>query len=995
MSDSITRSQQPTTVKIPATTNKILHELLIADFPGCSIQVDQREQNPHGSIKAVSRVLSSCALARTRLDRAVKIIGPSVKEMFDARITERHLVLPLRQGKDIKRFNDMMDRCKQIMGRDPQYQIDLIKEQIQILESVDRKTYKQKGEINKLLSKLVDFGVAKEFIDVNEGKLIEGRYVCPVHLIDCTCPADMLISVDVSYEITYEDFCAAMAKAKASRGVIVMYAPTELVLHETRGGVIRDDILGTRVVADVFDDKVHYYYGESIGENYTHKLSTVQSWLKAGYHTIGNRVFQIETSQSYRGYHVFNIDSREIDDLEWMYTRRITLRHDIYGESVFIPDIMSMNKTLMSKRVPRILVSRSKFDQLLDFVRNQKKDTDLLAELKKFARVLRNEIKIGDKVLEERWSISSDHLMSVCMCAVFYHVYTDARCRVQQREMFDILRVEMAKYTAGFFRGLILSLKSLASDAYVVFKDMFTEDFDFGRLENYLPEFAPNSTTITAVHMPKALNQSSAVAVDNYDERTEGVDTFEELKQRVDGFINKVDLELQLIDRKAEIDTMIKEAEIKQSDTSSEDSGFETRSECESTMEDGESLPAYVSDSEEVEEFTDAVEEIEHVENVEEPVVAPISNYSKAVRQFAIKSISKSVEAIGNVKVLNGKSYKLNQAQMLFYNNIMTPTFEQVERRDWAYPHDKKIEMYWRANNKDTDEDFGALSKVVNEILIKVASTSTRIGLLKNATLCQGPGGTGKSAVTKLVADSTTLIMCATRRNKEEFDEEFSSMRSRPIVKTYAAGLVYLYEHAKSIKRVIMDEFYLFDPLMVSVIMKIVTNYALEFHAVGDREQIKFVNRSKISIDPILVFKHVESFFPQHVALTESFRIPKDICRIVNKSVYWDNPLTTTNEIENSIEIVDSCPNDVDHISVVTQRAKEKIIETRKTIEKTNTIHESQGITVGKHWLKLYTYDMDFLYRNRGHLNVAITRHTEKLYMDSETHAVLFSVFRS
>jgi len=173
-----------------------------------------------------------------------------------------------------------------------------------------------------------------------------------------------------------------------------------------------------------------------------------------------------------------------------------------------------------------------------------------------------------------------------------------------------------------------------------------------------------------------------------------------------------------------------------------------------------------------------------------------------------------------------------------------------------------------------------------------------------------------------------------------------------------------------------------------------IPSFGVKLDAVGDKTQIRYVNRSSVPVDTRLVFDLLDKKFARQLRLNVTYRLPQDIVEIVNKHFYKDDPLISRSLVKKSIIPFNEIPGNVDLISTFGQKHKDSVMSKLRKKDGILTIHESQGSDVPRHCLRLQPADMSYLRCNPEYLNVAITRHSEALYMDNVTRSLVMTVFR-
>ncbi|KAG9304625.1 hypothetical protein G9A89_020189 [Geosiphon pyriformis] len=320
--------------------------------------------------------------------------------------------------------------------------------------------------------------------------------------------------------------------------------------------------------------------------------------------------------------------------------------------------------------------------------------------------------------------------------------------------------------------------------------------------------------------------------------------------------------------------------------------------------------------------------------------------------------------------------YNLKQVKML--ECLENTSDEYVSNLQPIYLVTKSMFLnYLKKNNSETDLNFGELNTNINNVVTEIVELTKIMRVLKANILVQGPFSTGKSRVPKNQMTKRDLIITATCKNKEEYCKDKNFKKSGAICLTYASVLLELNNNQDKYKRVIIDEYYLINPLMIMCYLILVRKNDILVCAVGDKKQIKFVNRSKINCDTKKIFEMINKrFFFNFVTLWITNRTEQDVTEYTKGSLFNYDLISTNLKLVTIFVIKDS--------------ARKQIA---KSIGKTNSIHKSQGIMVKTSYIELKTSNKPAIIAKPEYINVAITRLIEAVYMTQAMYNMVFSVF--
>nr|WOK58416.1 MAG: nonstructural polyprotein [Wufeng shrew bastrovirus 2] len=248
-------------------------------------------------------------------------------------------------------------------------------------------------------------------------------------------------------------------------------------------------------------------------------------------------------------------------------------------------------------------------------------------------------------------------------------------------------------------------------------------------------------------------------------------------------------------------------------------------------------------------------------------------------------------------------------------------------------------------------------------------------------TFLDGGPGTGKTTyyLKHLATGAADVIVTPTAELANEIRQKLPDKASSPKVFTLHSALSAT--KGKRYGTVVVDECHLLPWTYIAALLG-----GLSFeqcYLAGDPKQIGFIDFDKSYItcaDELRLSQGMKAF--KQLRLTKCWRCPKDVVAILN--THFGYKLQAMSGVESSITICENedSPRKGVQLLTFTRHAKSKCME--YATAGLNTCHEVQGRTYAQTQLVI-TEDAELLLnRSPAHIIVAITRHSEHMFVSSE-----------
>lgn len=322
----------------------------------------------------------------------------------------------------------------------------------------------------------------------------------------------------------------------------------------------------------------------------------------------------------------------------------------------------------------------------------------------------------------------------------------------------------------------------------------------------------------------------------------------------------------------------------------------------------------------------------------------------------------------------------------------LEPTAPLLSDEAWAAFRDG-LDQGVKANPPDSDRARlgSVLSKALKSISsnnpVSVKSTETWCEGIAESVRCKmskiifldGGPGTGKTTfyLKKYVCSSIDAVITPTSELAVEVRNKLEGATYNPMVRTLHAALSAM--KGKTFGTVVIDECHLLPWTYIIAVCSICDFDRLILS--GDPKQIGFIDFEKSYIttsDELRLSNWMRHFRVQR--LRKCWRCPKDVVAWLNEHHGYQleamSPVTSSLEILPDLEKMDYTGK---KCLAFTQYAKKAISERYGSA--VNTVHEVQGKTFNSVVLNLTTDALPLVNSSAAHMIVAVTRHTDKIFV--------------